>query len=399
MKTKTSSILFISWDGPQTSYMEGLFLPIFNEISKKSDYKFYVIQFTWADQHKTESVKKIASACNIKYTALPIQRKPVVTLGSLYTIYSSVSKLKSYIAKHHIDIVMPRSNMPAMMVSRLKLNNLKLVFDADGLPIEERVDFAGLSRKSLVYRFFRKEETKMLRLADAVITRSQKAIDYHLQTIGFSYQNKFSVVFNGRDKGFFKPETDQRIQSRTELDYSENEKVFVYCGSLGPQYGLDEMISILKKWHQQDVNWRFLILTGNVDYAKTHLPEGFSSKTTIKKVAFEKVAYYLNSADVAFAIREPKLSMIGVAPIKLGEYLLMGLPVIASKGIGDSEEILKESKSFHLYDHHDENRVEKAVQFLKTVNDFNKQQIRDLGITYFSLEQSAESYIKALDRL
>ncbi len=27
------NLLFITWDGPQTSYMEGLFMPIFNENS------------------------------------------------------------------------------------------------------------------------------------------------------------------------------------------------------------------------------------------------------------------------------------------------------------------------------------------------------------------------------
>lgn len=392
-------ILFISWDGPQTSYMEGLFLPIFNEVSKNSNYKFHVIQFTWADQEKIELIKKVALNFNIQYLALPIQRKPFSILGSLITVYTATAKLKAYIKTHQIDLVMPRSTMPAMMVSRLKLQNLKIVFDADGLPLEERLDFSGLSRKSFVYRFLNKEETKLLKLADAVITRSRKAIDYHLQTIGSSFQHKFSVVYNGRDPKVFKPEVSQRTQSRAELEFDDNEKIFVYCGSLGPQYGWEEMMAILKKWNQQDANWRFLILTGNLDYAKTNLPEEFSRQTTIKKVPFEKVPYYLNAADVAFAIREPKLSMIGVAPIKLGEYLLMGLPVIASKGIGDSEEILKTSAPCHLYDHDDENRVDYTIQFLKAFKDFDKQQIRGLGVNYFSLEESTKSYIKALDRL
>ena len=30
---KSKNLLFITWDGPQTSYMEGLFIPISNENS------------------------------------------------------------------------------------------------------------------------------------------------------------------------------------------------------------------------------------------------------------------------------------------------------------------------------------------------------------------------------
>ena len=42
------NILFITWDGPQTSYMEGLFMPIFNEIQLQSNYKSPVMSIIFA---------------------------------------------------------------------------------------------------------------------------------------------------------------------------------------------------------------------------------------------------------------------------------------------------------------------------------------------------------------
>jgi len=75
-------ILFITWDGPQTSYMEGLFMPIFHEVSKKRDIEFHVLQFTWGDKARTEITQEVAEKLNINYKAKPILRKPNVSIGS-----------------------------------------------------------------------------------------------------------------------------------------------------------------------------------------------------------------------------------------------------------------------------------------------------------------------------
>lgn len=47
------NILFVTWDGPQVSYLEGLFLPIFKAL-KSAGIHVHVLQFTWAEQAKIE---------------------------------------------------------------------------------------------------------------------------------------------------------------------------------------------------------------------------------------------------------------------------------------------------------------------------------------------------------
>ena len=165
------NILFITWDGPQTSYMEGLFMPIFEQIQKQNAYRFHIIQFTWGTKERISITQKKARELNIRYTAKKIYRKPNATLGSFFTISKNLSFLKKYIKENNIQIVMPRSIMPSIMVNRLKKGTYKTLFDADGLPIEERIDFSGLKEKSFLYNFLKKEEAMMLRNADTVIPR------------------------------------------------------------------------------------------------------------------------------------------------------------------------------------------------------------------------------------
>lgn len=400
MNNKPQNILFITWDGPQTSYMEGLFLPIFNEINKHTtNFNFHVLQFTWSDAAKIQQIQKAANDFGIHYTAAPIHRKPIAVLGSLWSVFKGVSTIRKYIRKHKIDIVMPRSTMPAVMVNRLKTEKVKVLFDADGLPLEERIDFSGLSKASKQYLWLKKEETKLLSTANGVITRSQKAIDIHLKTIGENYRNKFSVVFNGRNVDFFQSNLVGKSKKRETLGFKDDDMVFVYCGSLGPQYGWEEMMAIFSEYHAKKNNSKLLILTGTIEFALQRIPAALEKEIKVLSVPFEEVPDYLNVADVAFAIRKPTFSMQGVAPIKLGEYLLMGLPTIASAGIGDTEVVFESLTECFLYQHRDENAIAKAVAFLSRMETIDKAKIRSVGLHYFSLENSALSYIQALEKL
>lgn len=396
MKTK---ILFITWDGSTTSYMEGLFMPILSKIQDIDCFEIYVIQFTWGTKERIEIVEKKAKALNINYTSQIIYRKPIATIGSVITLYKGIKFLKNYISKNQIDVVMPRSTMPAIIVNRLKNRNFKIVFDADGLPLEERVDFSKLKKSSNQYQFLKKEESKIILDADAIITRSHKAIAIHKKTIPNANPEKFSVVHNGRDSEFFKPNSLLREQLRATLNIENNSKVFVYCGSLGPQYGWDEMMAIFLKFKQNHQNTKFLILTGNIEFVLERILEPIKQNVIVKKIPFEEVPKYLSVADFAFAIRQPKFSMQGVAPIKLGEYLLMGLPTIASAGIGDTEEILKKIPNCFLFDNNSSKSIQRAVTFIEDIKEVDKEAIRNYGIEYFSIENSAKSYITALNKL
>lgn len=398
------NLLFITWDGPQTSYMEGLFMPIFEEIAKDNEVKFHVLQFTWADQEKINNTRKVAEKMNIQYTALPILRRPTASLGSLLTVFLSSAKIKKYIKEHQIDLVMPRSTFPAMMMNRIfkvpfRGFRGKLIFDADGLPIEERVDFAGLKKDSFQYRLMKSAETKMLKNADAVLTRSQKAIDIHVENIGDDKRSKFFVVKNGRDPFHFFHNKEARITIRQQLGIAD-EFLFVYAGSLGPQYCLPEMCRIFSRYAAKK-SAKFLILTGNLDFAEKNIPENLKSRVILKKVDSSEVPDYLNAADLAFALRQPSFSMQGVAPIKLGEYLLCGLPVIASKGIGDTEEILKKFQECYLYDHEEEAllREKSIIAFLEKAIFADQSNIAATAQNYFSLEAAAESYRIVLRKL
>ena len=94
------------------------------------------------------------------------------------------------------------------------------------------------------------------------------------------------------------------------------------------------------------------------------------------------------------------MNWIGYA---IGASFLYGLHQIftklASKGIGDSENLLKKNPDCFLYNHHSKHSTEQALEFIEYLETNIQEKIRAFGIEYFSLEESALTYVKSLNLL
>ncbi|MDO5509773.1 MAG: glycosyltransferase [Weeksellaceae bacterium] len=396
-----TNILFITWDGPQTSYMEGLFMPIFQAIQKQDPtYQFHVMQFTWAGAEKLKTVSEAAHKMGIHYTSRPITRKPHPTIGSFLSLWQGAKHIRKYASQHNIHVLMPRSTFPAHMAMKAKLS-LPIIFDADGLPIQERVDFSGLKPGSKIYNFLRSIEQKMIENAQLILTRSQHSVQYHIENSSQKDPSKYFVVYNGRDSKLFSINPTQRQKKRKELGLQPQDMLFIYAGSFGPQYGWDIMLQIFQDYIKRNPHTHFLLLTGSPEKVNPLIPSGLKKHISVKSVAFDQVSAYLNAADLAFAIRQPMPSMQGVAPIKLGEYLLTGLPVIASAGIGDTESILTDFPGSFLLNHQNlDAGIQQIVANLPLqVQEPTRQQNRENAMQYFTLQAAANSYLHALKSL
>ncbi|AKD01950.1 glycosyltransferase family 4 protein [Pontibacter korlensis] len=396
------NILFVTWNGPEVTYIEGLFLPIFEGIASKAGHKFHIIQYTWGDKDKIEQTKKLCESKGVKFTSVGITRKPAA-LGVLKAIFLNSRVVKEYIIKNGIDVVMPRATTSAAICLRAikNLKQVKFLYDADGLPQDERVDFGGWDAESLKYRIYRDIEFLALRKSDAVLTRSYAAKEILASRAGAGFKkNLIHVITNGK-------KLEEEPQFRTSV--LQNKKFagpkLIYAGSMGPQYCLHEMLLIFKLVLKEHPGAGLTILTGNVKYALdliSQLPE-IKNKIEVFNVKAQEVPGYLQAADFGLALRVPSFSMLAVAPIKLSEYLLSGLPVIATKSIGDTERYLNNSAAAFMMEDMSEQSLKSAAQWLCKTYQNNlvnmKAEARSIGKKYFDLARTVAQYNKAIDSL
>ncbi|EKB47651.1 hypothetical protein [Cecembia lonarensis] len=393
-------VLFITWDSDSSNYLENLFLPIFKGLKERHDIQFHVMQFSWAGPEEVQRLKRLSASIGIAYVQYPVHKKPHAFLGVLWTVYRGVYHIKNYVREHGIHSVMPRSTMPAMMVNRLldflKKNQVEVIFDADGLPLQERLDYTGLKANSQPYKILKKEETKLLKRADKVLVRTEKAKKIHLYLIGQAHADKFHIVSNGRDAVFFKPDPRARKEIRSALGLGEEELLFVYSGSLGPQYVFEQMLLLFYRYYLAHGKSRFLVLSRSAGDLPP-MTGNLEGLVLPMAVDFQDIPRYLSAADVAFNFRLPAPSLAGIAPIKLGEYLMMGIPTITSTGIGDTEEQVGDKEFCCLVDLKDPLYQAKAVDWVREVlPGLDREVIRDFGVEVFGLEGSVMAYGEVL---
>jgi len=108
---------------------------------------------------------------------------------------------------------------------------------------------------------------------------------------------------------------------------------------------------------------------------------------------FADIPDFLAAGDLGLSFRKPAPSLAGLSPIKLGEYLLMGMPVIASKGVGDTEELLGGKPFSFLYE---KGKEEECLEWVGQLAGQDRKGIREFGLREFGLDRSVEGWVSGL---
>ncbi|WP_143961595.1 glycosyltransferase family protein [Litoribacter populi] len=381
-------ILFITWDGPDVNYLENLFGPIFQELQNCYGYDFHVAQFTWADDEKVCQRSKTLEQLGINYFPIKLNLK-FSLLNFLKAKYWDHFKLKQYIETNNIQVIMPRAVTSFFVSKKLLGKKQMLIFDADGFPLEERVDFNGLSVKNLRYRFFKLVELDAYKKAQSIICRTEHARQIIAKTLPKGQdKDKIFKVNNGTIKKFKDafPITDQPFPH------------LIYSGSLGPQYMLPELIDLFLLIKSKFVHAKLTILTMHLERAKSiieSLSLELDSSIIIKCVPPASVNEELRKADIGISFRRATFSMKGVAPIKIAEYLGAGLPVIFSPGIGDLDHVLGRKGFAYCYDveNFDEGGFTDWLSAQQKAE--CKKEITDFAYQEYSISKTASIYHQA----
>jgi glycosyltransferase involved in cell wall biosynthesis len=320
-------------------------------------------------------------------------------VGPVTTALFGAAAVRKAVRDFRSELVMPRSLMPALAVLAAGGRRLRpMIFDADGLEADERVDFRGLSRVGPVYRLLRMIERQAVRAAESVLVRTESAAEI-LSWRASVELNRFHVVTNGRDPAFFRTPTEhERQRARAQLRLDPNTPLLAYVGSIGPQYRLDLVADILAALQQRSAEARLLILTSEpssaIDALERHRP-GIGASTIAVHVESGRIPFLLGAADAGLAFRSEAFSTRAIAPIKLGEYLLCGLPVIGTPGVGNSRTAI-EAGVFVA----DRAVPDAAADWLLNDVTPNRESFtrraREVGLELFSLDRAERDYLKAI---
>ena len=130
---------------------------------------------------------------------------------------------------------------------------------------------------------------------------------------------------------------------RTELGLSDSAPLLCYSGGLSFWQRIADVLRLCRDLARQRADCRFLFLTRQeAELAKLAHQEGLPpDRFVVRGCAHEEIPHYLSAADAGIILRDDTFVNNTASPIKIGEYLSCGLPVILTKGIGTLTEMVR----------------------------------------------------------
>jgi glycosyltransferase involved in cell wall biosynthesis len=333
-------ILFVTWDAPGATYLEGLFLPAFRRLAPLG-YRFDVLQFGWAGHAEIQGVAARCDIAGVGYRHAPIDRR-WGAVGPLKSAVAGGKAVRAAVRSFGSDWIMPRS-LFAGLATLTAHRPQPILYECDGFAADERADFGGWGRGPR-YWAFRAIEQRLARRAVVSTVRTDYARDELARRASIARERVFTVT-NGRDPAHFHPlDPAIRAGKRDALGVAPSISLLVHAGSVGPQYQLDRLDPLFAALAERGASPRLLLLNGNPDAARQALGDCApvaARDAIVRSAPAQEVGDWLALADAGLAFRAPSPSMRAVAPVKLSEYLLCGLPVVGSAIAGHPVEALE----------------------------------------------------------
>lgn len=220
----------------------------------------------------------------------------------------------------------------------------------------------------------------------------------------------FQDTYNLREKYFvpypclsdsikFYYSSEIRNEIRNSLGIKEGTRVFIYSGGIDSEWHITEkMFTFINHLLKYGKRILLICLTKNTSGLEKILDHFVELKPHFLSfsVPNNEVCRYLNAADYGLLFRENTIMNNVASPTKFAEYMLCGLPVLISEGVGDysdftvkhdlgvliKESVLKDPETFDF-----------NIFLRKT---FDRESISDIGRNNFTKESAINNIIAEL---
>jgi glycosyltransferase involved in cell wall biosynthesis len=338
-------VLYISYDGLTDSLGQSQILAYLKRLSNL-DNKIVIVSYEKENLYTKEAskIREIVDANGLTWIPLKYTKRPPV-FSTIFDIVKGFRISKKLHAEHRFKIVHCRGYIAAIIGRKLqKAFGVKFIFDMRGWWADEKLESGFWDKKIYkpVYQYFKKLEREFFLNCDFAVSLTYKGKE-ELVRQNLAPEDTVGVIPTCVDFEIFKdPSKSFKAEMRKQLKIGEEEKVFIYSGSVGGNYDPFTLIDAFVAFQSLHSNSYLLILSKEslTPAIQKQFTDAGIQRMGVYNVPFSKVTDYLRTADVGFIYYKMSFSVIGRSPTKLGEYWASGIPVIALKGIGDVDKII-----------------------------------------------------------
>lgn len=295
-----------------------------------------------------------------------------------------------------------RSYVAAMVGEELKQKTgVKMLFDMRGFWVDERVEGGMWNLKNplykLAYQYYKHREAKLINIADAIVVLTQRA-KTEIETWASWQAQKapITVIPCSADFDHFTiPSSTQKQTACQALQIPPNSLVISYLGSMGTWYMLAEMLDFFFQIKQNFSNAILLFVTP--DSPSLLLPQIAAhninpNAVRIVSATRQQVPYYMAASDINLFFIRNSYAKQASSPVKLGEVLAMGIPIITNSSVGDVDTIVQNTNAGMVLKACNTINYQQATQKLPQLLHKNKNEIRQKAAEYYLLSKAVTKY-------
>ena len=368
-------VLFISYNGMLDPLGQTQVLPYLRELAKKG-VRFTLLSFERAPAFEPaaaaqcEELRCELRTQGIDWHWLRYHQRPSLP-ATMYDVLAGIRKASSLVKRKKIEMVHARGHIPATIALALKRQfGIKLIYDLRGLMAEEYVDAEHWQQGSLPYRITKNTERKVLAVADAIVTLTERIWPIIREWEGLRGRTPHhEVIPCCVDLARFRFSDEERARRRAELGLADQFTI-VYSGSLDGWYLTEKMADFFASLVRRNPEAHMVWLTTGSHGRVRELMNSRSipgKNFSVLSVAAADVPSYLAAADAGLSFIKRCMSKIASSPTKNAEYLACGLPVIINEGIGDSDALIDEWHAGVLLEEFNEQEYDAAAREIEAM--------------------------------
>ena len=363
-------------------------------------YSFDILSFEKTKRYKLykDQIGKLLLESNIDWYPQVFHTSPPI-LSKFYDKSKAFFEASRLHKKNKYDLIHCRSYIASEIGLKLKRKTgVKFIFDMRGFWADEKADGGSWDRNNWfwnkVYLSYKNKEKDFIVESDYIISLTEAAKNEMESWTFYNATVPIKVIPCCADSNHFAlVNKSDKIEAKKMLNIDPSNFVLSYLGSLGSWYMLDEMLDFYKCLIKKSSNAVFLVITNsNLDSITDQIRRRglLDDNIIVLNLPYSEVPKYMAASDLSLSFVKPVYSKMSSSPVKNGEILSMGIPLVMSN-IGDAAkmELLEACWLLNEFTHESY-----SILIDKIFNSATKDpvQIREWAISHFSLESGVKSY-------
>ena len=277
------------------------------------------------------------------------------------------------------DIIHVRSYPPmfAGIFAKLIKKN-KLIFDPRGLWPEE---YDYKKNRSIISLLFKKFEFYFCRYSDKIVLVSNPFLKlFELRYSKFSSKMEVIPTFSIASES-----SNEVINLRKSHFRDEDILLIVYSGSLAEYQLIDDVLRYFKIISKSIKNSRFLFLSKSKIAFEVYLKSKLDpNRYVVIDSDYVDIINYLSQCDYGIIFRDQDLLNKVSSPIKVKDYLMSGLKIIATENIGDTSKLINENNCGFILENLSNEKMIDSIKHINKHAEFIFKNLDELSLNHIA---------------